>query len=91
VYAWNRDHVGLGLTLPLGPSEGLNIGLGGIVVNRTDELVGTKLNFLVRGSYCWKPVCISFAHVSHGARVFGIAKDEANAGLNFLYLEYRFK
>jgi hypothetical protein len=35
-------------------------------------------------------VCLSAAHLSHG-RIFGLDEHSANKGLNFLYLEYRFK
>ena len=89
--AWNADNFGVGLTVPIGRPDGLNFGLGGIAVYRTDsELIGTHLNFLVRASYCWTRICASFAHISHG-RVLGIDEQAANASLNFLYLEYRLK
>jgi hypothetical protein len=35
-------------------------------------------------------VCASFAHISHGAAL-GIETEKANSGLNFLYLEYRYR
>ena len=90
--AWNHDggNAGLGLTVPLGPSKGLNFGVGGLLAYRTDSFIGTRLNFLVRGSYCWTEVCLSAAHISHG-RIFGFEEDAPNKGFNFVYLEYRFK
>ena len=90
--AWDLDraNAGLGLTIPLGRSKGLNFGIGGLVAYRTDDFIGTRLNFLVRGSYCWTEFCLSAAHISHG-RIFGFEENSPNRGLNFLYLEYRFK
>lgn len=92
VLAWDLagGNGGLGLTFPLGGSKGFNIGIGGFVALRTDEFIGTRLNFLVRGSYCWTSVCVSAAHLSHG-RVFGFEENAPNKGLNFVYLEYPFK
>ena len=88
--AWDSENLGIGLTLPLGPKKGLNFGIGGFLAYRTDEVLGTHANFLVRGSYCWTEVCASVAHISHG-RIFGFEEHAPNKGLNFLYLEYRFK
>ena len=85
--AWETNS-GIGLTYPIGPSVGWNAAVGGIVVRREDEDVGTRLNLLARLSYCGKDVCLSFAHISHGSAI-GIRQDAANSGLNFLYLEYR--
>jgi hypothetical protein len=42
----------------------------------------------IRGGYCGERLCLSFAHLSHGAQL-GIQGDAANFGLNFLFLEYR--
>jgi hypothetical protein len=88
--AWDSDNLGVGLTIPIGPSKGLNFGIGGFLAYRTDGFLGTHANFLVRGSYCWTEVCLSAAHLSHG-RIFGFEENAPNKGLNFLYLEYRFK
>ena len=85
-----EGNFGAGLTYPIGPRVGWSGGLGGILVHRKDEDVGTHLNFLFRLSYCGRKVCASFAHISHGAAL-GIETDKANSGLNFLYLEYRFR
>ena len=52
--------------------------------------IGTNLNLLFRLSYCGKRICASFAHISHGGAL-GIETDKANSGLNFLYLEYRYR
>jgi hypothetical protein len=87
--AWN-DNFGIGLTYPIGPRVGWNAGLGGILVRREDGNVGTRLNFLLRLSYCGEKLCLSFAHISHGSGI-GIRDDAANSGLNFLFLEYRYR
>jgi len=88
-YAW-RHNWGVGATFELGKRVGWNFGAGGIVVRHVDEDIGTNLNFLGRVSYCGDEFCLSFAHISHGG-VFGIRKDANNYGMNFLYLEYRYK
>jgi hypothetical protein len=92
--AWRRttsgDNFGMGLAFPLGNPEGLNFGLGAFAVYKTDELLGTHLNFLARASYCGKNLCLSAVHLSHG-RIFGLDEDAANKGLNFVFLEYRLK
>ena len=89
ILAW-EDNWGIGLTYPIGPRVGWSGAVGGIYVDRTDEDLGTRLNFLLRVSYCGEKVCASFAHISHGDAL-GIEKDKANSGLNFLYLEYRYR
>jgi hypothetical protein len=89
VLVWENNW-GLGLTYPIGPRVGWSGAVGGIYVPRTDDDVGTNLNFLFRLSYCGQKVCASFAHISHG-EALGIATDKANSGLNFLYLEYRYR
>jgi hypothetical protein len=89
VLVWENNW-GLGLTYPIGPRVGWSGAVGGIYVHRTDDDVGTNLNFLFRLSYCGQKVCASFAHISHG-EALGIATDKANSGLNFLYLEYRYR
>jgi hypothetical protein len=90
LFAWDNDNFGVGATIPIGGPSGLSAGAGGIVVYRTDGVIGTHLNFLGRVSYCGERVCLSFAHVSHG-RVFGFDKGQANSGLNFVFLEYRLR
>ncbi len=80
--------VGVGLTKDFGRREGWNSGLGALVVTDKSAEVGTHLNFLLRLSYCHRHACLSYAHISHGEGV-GIARDRPNAGLNFLFLEYR--
>jgi hypothetical protein len=89
-YAWDNDNFGVGLTYRFGGPKGFSLAAGGIAVYRTDETVGTHLNFLGRLSYCGEKLCASFAHISHG-RVFGFDKGSPNSGLNFLYLEYRLR
>jgi hypothetical protein len=86
--AWNNRNYGLGVTYPFGRAVGWNAGLGGILVRRTDDNVGTRLNLLIRASHCWDVLCLSYAHISH-AEALGIRRDAANSGLNFLYVEYR--
>jgi hypothetical protein len=85
-----EDNWGVGLTYPIGPRVGWSGGVGGIYVHRTDDDLGTNLNLLFRVSYCGENVCASFAHISHGAAL-GIETEKANSGLNFLYLEYRYR
>ena len=89
VLVW-EDNWGVGLTYPIGPRVGWSGAVGGIYVDRTDDDVGTNLNFLFRVSYCGEKLCASFAHISHGGAL-GIETDKANSGLNFLYLEYRYR
>jgi hypothetical protein len=83
-----EDNWGVGLTFPIGPRVGWSGAVGGIYVHRTDDDVGTNLNFLFRVSYCGERLCASFAHVSRG-NALGVETGKANSGLNFLYLEYR--
>lgn len=89
VLAWENNS-GVGLTYPIGPRVGWNANVGGILVRHEDGDVGTRLNFLFRFSYCGKELCLSFAHISHGSAL-GIRDDEPNSGLNFLFLEYRYR
>lgn len=83
---WDKNF-GIGATYDLGGPVGWQAGLGGIYTQRTDEDVGTRANFLLRGSYCLKRWgCFSARHISHGA-LLGIEKDKANSGLNFITWE----
>lgn len=86
---WDKNFGGA-LTYNFGPRVGWNAGLGAIIARRTDEDVGTHPNALLRVSYCGEQLCLSYAHISHASGL-GIAKGEANSGLNFLYLEYRLR
>jgi hypothetical protein len=70
--------------------SGWSASLGGIVVRRTVEDVGTHLNFLLGASHCGEALCLSYAHISHGA-LLGIERGATNSGLNFLFLEYRLR
>ncbi len=89
LFAWSHNF-GVGLAYPIGGRVGWNGGIGAIYVRREDENVGTRLNLLARVSYCGERLCLSYAHISHGAAL-GIADDVANSGLTFLYLEYRYR
>jgi hypothetical protein len=86
---WDHNF-GVGLTYPVGPRVGWNAGLGGVLVRREDGNVGTRLNLLGRLSYCGEKLCLSYAHISHGSAL-GIRNNDANSGLNFLFLEYRYR
>ena len=88
--AWENDNYGLGLAYRFGPRTGLSGAVGGIVVRRIDEDVGTRLNFTLQASYCGEVLCLSFMHMSHGSSL-GLRRDAANSGLNFLFLEYRLR
>ena len=66
VLAWETN-AGVGLTYSFGSHVGWNASLGGIVVRREDEDVGTRLNLLFRVSRCGKDLCLSFAHSSTAA------------------------
>ena len=90
LYFW-RGNYGAVLAYPIGPRRGLNAEFGGILVRYVDETVGTNGNFFLRASWCGERLCLSFAHVSHGARLFGIREELDNKGLNFLFLEYRYR
>ena len=85
--AWSGNY-GAALSYSLGPRVGWNAAVGFIVARRTGESLGTRANALLRGSYCGERLCLSFAHMSHGADL-GIATEKHNDGLNFLYLELR--
>jgi hypothetical protein len=87
--AWNNANFGAGVSYRLGRPTGLSGSIGGIVVHHTDEDVGTHLNVLLRASYCGEKLCLSYAHISHASFLF--AADAANSGLNFVFLEYRFR
>lgn len=90
LYVWERNY-GVALAYPIGKPQGLNGELGGILVRHLDENTGTNGNFFARVSWCWTRVCASFAHISHGAGIFRIRDDEPNKGLNFLFLEYKYR
>jgi len=90
LYVWERNY-GVALAYPFNLPRHFNMGIGAILVRNRDENVGTNGNFFVRASWCPGKVCLSFAHVSHGAGVFKIRDNEANKGLNFLFLEYRYR
>jgi hypothetical protein len=85
--AWH-ENFGAGVSYRLGSRDGWYGSLGGIAVRHTNQDLGTHLNFLLRAGYCGERLCLSFAHLSHGAQL-GIQRDAANSGLNFLFLEYR--
>ena len=90
LYVWERNY-GVVLAYPIGNPRRLNAEFGGILVRNIDENTGTHGNFFTRVSWCWTKACLSFAHVSHGARVFGIREELDNKGLNFLFLEYKYR
>ena len=89
-YVWEHNY-GVALAYPFSLPRHFNMELGGILVRHIDENVGTNGNFFLRGSWCPGKVCVSFAHISHGAGTFKIRDNEANKGLNFLFLEYRYR
>lgn len=90
-YVWERNY-GVALAYPFGKPRGINAELGGILVRNVDgDDLGTNGNFFARVSWCPSKVCVSFAHISHGAGLFSIRDNEANKGLNFLFLEYRYR
>ena len=90
VLVWSHN-AAFALAYPIGGRR-WNAGFGGVALaNTDDDGAGTHLNFYARGSYCGNSkFCLSFAHISHGAK-FGIRSDTENHGLNFLFLEYRYR
>lgn len=90
LYVWERNYA-VALAYPFSLPRRFNMGLGGILVRNLDGDVGTNGNFFARVSWCPGRVCLSFAHISHGAGIFKIRDNEANKGLNFLFLEYRYR
>jgi len=91
LYVW-RDNFGIALAYPIGNPRRLNAEFGGILVRHVNEDdVGTHANFFGRVSWCFSKSCVSFAHISHGAGLFGIRDDVGNKGLNFLFLEYKYR
>ena len=87
---WSHN-AGVALAYPFGRRVGFGGSAGGILVRNLNEDVGTHLNFYVSGSYCREKWCLEVAHISHGAKLFGIREDAANHGINFLFLEYRYR
>lgn len=87
--AWESGNGGLGATYDIGQATGWRAELGGFYARRGDEDLGTRLNFLLRGGYCWRRLCAMYSRLSHGAGL-GIERHRANSGLNFLMLELRF-
>jgi hypothetical protein len=90
VVAWSHN-AGVALAYPFGQRVGFGGSLGGILVRNLNDDVGTHLNFYVSASYCRTRWCLEFAHISHGAGIFKIREDAANHGINFLFLEYRYR
>ena len=88
LYAWHHHNYGASLAYRFGARVGWNAAAGGILVRRTDDDLGTHLNLLLRGSYCGKALCLSYAHISHASGL-GIERGKANSGLNFVFIEYR--
>jgi hypothetical protein len=92
LFVWDEHlNFGLGLSHRFGSrTTGWSASLGGIAVRRTDEDLGTHLNFLLEASHCGEALCLSYAHLSHGA-LLGIERGASNSGLNFVFLEYRLR
>ena len=90
VLLWSHN-AGLALAYPVGRRNGLKGNFGGIVVSNRNDDVGTHLNFYLGASYCFEKWCLEFAHISHGRGVLNIRKDAPNHGVNFLFLEYRYR
>ena len=90
VLLWSHN-AGVALAYPFGRRVGFGGSLGGIMVRNLNDDVGTHLNFYVSASYCRQRWCLEFAHISHGAGLFQIRDDAANHGINFLFLEYRYR
>lgn len=84
VMAWKNNYA-IGAVDPWG--ENFKFGIGIVQVHETEKNLGTNLNFLLEGGYCWKRVCAMIEHISHGA-LLGIEKDKPNAGLNFFTLKF---
>ena len=90
LYVWERNY-GVALAYPVGRPTGINAEFGGILVRNVDEDLGTNGNFFMRASWCRTRFCLSFAHISHGGGIFGIRDDVGNKGLNFLFLEFKYR
>jgi hypothetical protein len=90
LYVWEKNYA-MALAYPVGKPLRLNAEFGGILVKNLDSNIGTHGNFFARISWCWTKACLSFAHISHGAGLFNIRDNEANKGLNFLFLEYKYR
>lgn len=90
VLLWSHN-AGFALAYPFGRRQGLNGSAGGIVASNLNEDIGTHLNFYLTASYCGSRACLSFAHISHGRGVFNIRQDAPNHGVNFLFVEYRYR
>ena len=87
---WSHN-AGFALAYPFAKRNGLNGSFGGILVKNLNDDIGTHLNFYGTVSYCRARACLSFAHISHGRGVFNIREDAPNHGVNFLFLEYRYR
>lgn len=89
IMVWHHNYA-VSLAWPFGRREGWNGSLGLLYKHRKAPALGTHLNLIGQLSYCGRRLCISGAHISHGAAL-GIEKDEPNSGLNFVFLEYRLR
>ena len=78
--AWESGNGGLGATYDIGQATGWRAELGGFYTRHSDEDLGMRLNFLLRGGYCWRRLCAMYSHLSHGAGL-GIQCHKANSGL----------
>jgi hypothetical protein len=87
---WSHN-AGLALAYPVGRRNGLKASFGGILVSNLNDDVGTHLNFYLSAGYCNGRWCLDFAHISHGRGVFNIREDAPNHGINFLFLQYRYR
>jgi hypothetical protein len=90
VLVWSHN-AGFALAYPFGKRNGLNGSAGGVLVSNLNQEVGTHLNFYGTLSLCGQKVCLSFAHISHGKGILKIREDAPNGGMNFLFLEYRYR
>lgn len=81
--------LGLGATLNV-ERRGFSAGLGLVYLQNRTEVSGTHLNFLLTLDHCWRNVCASIKHISHGSKL-GIERHKENASFNILTIERRFQ
>ncbi len=76
--------LGVGIDKRLAQTNTVSFDMGAFYLFKTNELMGTNLNFIITVRY----KKLIYRHISHGA-TFGIAANKANAGYNFIGLEFQ--
>ena len=76
--------VGAGIDKQLFKKGNLSLDFGAMYLYHTNSKMGTNWNFITTFRY----KAVVFRHISHGSAL-GIEPDKANAGYNFIGLEFK--